>query len=168
MWKVNQNKNWKKSIQHSNYFLKFWSIKSLWKIITNDKIVKIMMKSLNQLALNSILISPLSWIQIQEGFLFIFSSPKNRNSQLKPINRLLVIIAVTASLILSQTFIWSGKKIVWKRLPNESRRRRYIRTIYWYIYFWLFSNKKNNELAFSLIASSKYYFWLFSYIFPTK
>ena len=161
--------NRKKSIQHSNYFLKFWSIKSLWKIITNDKIVKIMMKSLNQLALNSIL-SPLSWIQIHEGFLFIFSSPKNRNSQLKPINRLLVIIAVTASLILSQTFIWSGKKIVWKRLPNESRRRRYIRTIYWYIYiyFWLFSNKKNYELAFSLIASSKYYFWLFSYIFPTK
>ena len=148
MWKVNQNKNWKKSIQHSNYFLKFWSIKSLWKIITNDKIVKIMMKSLNQLALNSIL-SPLSWIQIHEGFLFIFSSPKNRNSQLKPINRLLVIIAVTASLILSQTFIWSGKKIVWKRLPNESRRRRYIRTIYWYIYISdFFPTKKIMNLHF--------------------
>ena len=159
--------NWKKSIQHSNYFLKFWSIKSLWKIITNDKIVKIMMKSLHQLALNSILISLLSWIQIQEGFLFIFSSQKTE-ILLKPINRLLVIIAVTASLILSQTFIWSGKKIVWKRLPNESRRRRYIRTIYWYIYISdFFPTKKNNELAFSLIASSKYYFWLFSYIFPT-
>ena len=82
--------------------------------------------------------------------------------QLKPINRLLVIIAVTASLILSQTFIWSGKKIVWKRLPNESRRRRYIRTIYWYyIYisdFWVLS-KKINELTFSLFASCKYYFF---------
>lgn len=30
-----------------------------------------------------------------------------------------------------------------------------------------FFQQKNNELAFSLIASSKYYFWLFSYIFPT-